>query len=125
MWWTMSLAFAGPPGTPIGGTVKAPPNVEIVPAVLESSVRLVFAGREGDEVLVDGWPAGPLPVLTQLAEGPHKVRVDGPKGRLELEVWITVTADQIPEINLAAPPPLPSPGAPDFVTPPVEPKKPS
>jgi hypothetical protein len=124
MWcWMLSLAMAGPPSSgspPIGGTVKPPTGVEIVPAVLEGSVRLVLPGREGDEVYVDGWPAGPLPVLTQLAEGPHQVKVDGVKGKVEVEVWVTVVKDKVPEIDLSAPPPPPDVTAP---TPVPAPKK--
>jgi hypothetical protein len=116
MWcWMFAVAMAGPPSSsspPIGGTVKPPNGVEIVPAVLEGSVRLVLPGREGDEVFVDGWSAGSLPVLTQLAEGPHQVRVDGTKGKVEVEVWVTVVKDKVPEINLSAPPPPPDATAP-------------
>lgn len=124
MFWMLNLALAGTTseGPPIGGTVKAPPNVEIVPSVLEGSVKLVLPGREGDEVYVDGWPAGSLPVVTQLAEGPHQVRVNGPKGKLEVEVWVTVTSGAVPEINLAAPPAPPPDVAPVVPAPAPAPK---
>lgn len=109
MFW-VGLALADTPvkgATPIGGTVKAPPNVEIIPAVLEGSVKLVLADRDGDEVIIDGWPAGNLPLTTQLAEGPHEVRVNGAKGKLDVTIWVTIQPNAVPEINLAAPPPPP------------------
>lgn len=117
-WWVLGVALAGPGvrggATAIEDRVVPPPNVEIVPQIVEGSVRLVMAGRDGDSVFVDGWPAGVLPVVTQLAEGPHTFRVEGKTGKHEIELMVTVVSGRVPDIDLALPPPEPPP-----VTPPA------
>ncbi len=99
MWMLLSgMALAGPPMPP-------PPNPEIEvvrdePA--QGKFRLVYAGREGDALKVDGWPFGNLPVETELAEGLHTFRIDGEAGKVEVSTTLVVQADAVVEIDLAA-----------------------
>jgi hypothetical protein len=118
MWWFALAALADPvrgSATSIEDGVVAPKNVEIVQQFLEGSVRIVMAGREGDAVFVDGWDAGPLPLATELSEGPHVFRVEGAKGRHQIERMVTLVAGRVTEIDLAVP---------ETPPPPVEPPKP-
>lgn len=92
-------ALAGPP-SPAPAT-----EIEVVPHFPEGQVRLTLPGREGDQVYVDGWAAGKLPLVTMLAEGPHLFRVDGAAGRLEREVYVKVNPKQVLEIDLSVEPP--------------------
>lgn len=70
MW--AAIAVAAPPPEP---------EVEIVrESYEEGPVKLTFPGREGDEVSVDGWRLGKLPVETSLLQGIHTFDVKGKAG---------------------------------------------
>jgi hypothetical protein len=106
--WT-GPALGGPPA-------PAPaPEIEIVPQFPEGQIRVVLPGREGDEVFVDGWSAGKLPVVTELAEGLHRFRVEGAAGKVEREVYVTVKPKEVLEIDLTVP--APEDAAPNNVVP--------
>lgn len=116
-----TTATAGQTTAPLNPKVQAPPNVEIVPQFVEVSVQLAFPGREGDAVFVDGWPAGKLPVVTQLAEGAHVFRIEGSTGKFEVELYVPALQDAVTEIDLSVPPPPPEVSAP-VPAPPSTPK---
>ena len=73
---------------------------------------MVYAGREGDPVYIDGWNAGLLPLETTLAGGLHKFRIDGSKGRIEIDRNVEVVPGQVVVLDLAPPPPPPPTPAP-------------
>jgi hypothetical protein len=102
-WWLGTMAVAAPPAP----KPASEPEIVVVPSVVEGMVRMVYAGREGDAVYVDGWNAGQLPLETQLAGGIHKFRIDGPKGRFEVERNVEVVPGQVVVVDLAPPPPPP------------------
>ena len=86
-------------------------EIEVVPQFQQGSVKLTMPGRDGDPVYIDGWNAGTLPVETDLAEGPHVFRVEGPAGKHEVSIYVTVAKDKVTMLDLtnpvAAPPPPP------------------
>lgn len=98
--------------TPLNPKVQAPPNVEIVPQFVDVSVNLSFPGRDGDAVFVDGWPAGKLPVQTQLSEGAHTFRIEGATGKFEVELYVPALQNAVTQIDLSVPPPPPEVSAP-------------
>jgi hypothetical protein len=108
--WLATAVFAGEPAA------KAPPpvvtEIQVIPAMVEGKVKLSLAGRDGDQVFIDEWSAGVLPVETMLAEGPHLFRVEGPRGaKHEVSIYVTVAADKVTDVDLAVPvaPPAPTP----------------
>lgn len=107
MIWLVPAALAEPPPAP-----APPPVIEVVPHFREGQVHLFFAGREGDDVYVDGWNAGVLPLTTQLMEGLHRFRVEGKKGRHEIEVVVTLAESGVTPLDLSGAPPPPTAPAP-------------
>jgi hypothetical protein len=92
-------ASAAPPAPPAPA-----PEIEIVGQTLQGPVRLTLPGREGDKLFVDGWEWGVLPVDTELAEGEHEFRVEGPKGeKLVVKFMVSLTAGQVTLIDLRNP----------------------
>ena len=111
VWWLGTMAMAAPATPPAASSTE--PEIIVVPSVVEGMVRMVYAGREGDPVFVDGWNAGVLPLETQLAGGLHRFRVDGPKGRVESDRNVEVVPGQVVVLDLGPPPPPPpAPAAP-------------
>lgn len=90
-----AIVESGLPDTPVAAPV-AP--------VEQGRVHIVLAGREGDPVSIDGWNAGVLPLDTELVAGPHVFRVDGPAGRVQVELHVVLEAGRVAEIDLAAAP---------------------
>src|SRR5688572_23159456 len=104
MWvWLASLASVGWSADPPAPAPKVITEINVIPSTTEGSVKLVMPGRDGDAVYVDGWNAGVLPVETALAEGPHLFRVEGPKGKHEVSIYVTVAKDKVTEVDLSAP----------------------
>ena len=88
-------AEADPKGPP-------PQEIEVVrDEPQQGTFRLVYAGREGDTLRVDGWPFGTLPVETELAEGLHTFRIEGAAGKLDISATLVVEADKVVEVDLA------------------------
>lgn len=83
MWWSPAVA-----ADPIVEEV-----VEIVEDDRELDVKLVFAGREGDPIKVDGWAIGRLPLETKLVEGIHVFEINGPKGRTTVTTRLEANGD--------------------------------
>lgn len=112
--WLQSTSWAAdPPKAEPAPKTKIVTEIEVVPQLLEGPVLLTMPGRDGDAVYVDGWNAGTLPVQTDLAEGPHTFRVEGPLGKHEVSIYVTVTKDKsVTKLDLSAPiapPPQPAP----------------
>jgi len=113
--WLGIIGWAAEPAKP--APKPAPPKVvtdiNVVPQLQEGQVKLTMPGRDGDAVYVDGWNAGTLPVQTDLAEGPHLFRVEGPAGTHEVSIYVTVAKDKVTTVDLtapvASPPPPPVP----------------
>jgi hypothetical protein len=79
----------------------------------------VLAGREGDQVYVDEWNAGALPLETQLAGGLHMFRVEGAKGRVTVQKNVEIVPGEVVTVDLAPPPPPAPPPAPATPPPPA------
>lgn len=111
LWWAIALStWANPPANESPGPKKAPVVIEVVPTVVEGQFKVTLADHEGDDLLVDGWPAGTLPVVTTLAEGPHRFRIKRGETLLkEIEAYVIPVADKVVEIDLAHPPKPPPP----------------
>jgi hypothetical protein len=105
VWFLGAVAIAGPSASPPG--TSSEPEIVVVPSVVEGAVKLVFAGREGDLVYIDGWKAGALPLETTLAGGIHHFRIDGETSRVELDLNVEVVPGQVVVVDLAPPPPPP------------------
>ena len=107
MWMLVLPAFAGPeaPAAPA-------PVIEVVPHFVQGQVHLFLAGREGDQVFIDDFPFGVLPLTTELTGGPHRFRVDGAKGRHTIELEVKIVPDGVAQLDLATPPPPPPAPAP-------------
>jgi hypothetical protein len=101
VWWFGQTGAAGPAQPPPEPVTE----IEIVPSVVEGPVKLVFAGREGDQVFVDEWNAGALPLETQLAGGLHTFRVEGAKGKVTVQKVVDVVPGQVVTVDLTPPPP--------------------
>lgn len=105
--WLAALATAGDPPTDPKAPKPLPPKVvteiQVIPAMVQGTVKLVLAGRDGDRVYIDGWNAGSLPVETELAEGPHIFRVEGEKGKHEVSIYVTPAAGKVTEVDLSVP----------------------
>ena len=114
VWILGAVAIASPPATSESG-----PEIVVVPSVVEGTVKLVFAGREGDTVYIDGWKAGALPLETTVAGGIHHFRIEDDTSRVELDLNVEVVPGQVVVVDLAPPPPPPPQPAP--VTPPTAP----
>jgi hypothetical protein len=104
MMWLLLPAFAQPAPPPA-------PVIEVVPAFVQGQVHVFLAGREGDQIFIDDFPFGVLPLTTELTEGPHKFRVEGPKGRHVANVDLKIVPDGVAQVDLA-PAPAPAPAAP-------------
>ena len=115
VWLLWAVAIASPSTSPPG--TSSDPEIVVVPSVVEGTVKLVFAGREGDVLYIDGWKAGALPLETTLAGGIHHFRIDGETSRVELDLNVEVVPGQVVVVDLAPPPPPPP------VPPPVTPPK--
>jgi len=109
-----TVGWAADP-TPKPPAPKVVTDINVVPAFQEGQVKLTMPGRDGDAVYVDGWNAGTLPVQTDLAEGSHVFKVEGPTGTHEVSIYVTVSKDKVTTVDLtepmAAPPPPPAPTA--------------
>ena len=96
----IATAVAAPPEPP-----PPAPTIEIVGQTQQGQVRLVWPGREGDKLFVDGWEWGVVPVETELAEGEHLFKIEGPKGpTATIPVMLKLTAGQPTTIDLSNPP---------------------
>ncbi len=119
--WMLGLTAAGAPPQP----QPAPVEIEVVPSVIEGRVRLVLAGREGDQVYVDEWNAGALPLETQLAGGLHTFRVEGAKGLVTVQKNVEVVPGEVVTVDLTPPAPAPAPPPPPASAPPPAPANPT
>jgi hypothetical protein len=106
MFWLVLSASAAPPPAP-----PPAPVIEVVPAFVQGQVHVFLAGREGDQVFIDDFPFGVLPLTTELTEGPHKFRVEGAKGRHVADLEVKIAPGAVAELDLAPPPP-PAPASP-------------
>jgi hypothetical protein len=108
LFWAL-VAQADPPAA---GQAKAPEKptvvIEVAPTVIEGSVKVAFPGFDGAKLFVDGWYAGDLPVQTDLAEGPHRFRVETSTTKQTIEAWVTPVPGSVMEIDLSAPPKPPA-----------------
>lgn len=103
--WCAMVALAAPPADKAKkGDPKTEVVIEVVPNVIEGQVRVFMPGRDGDELFVDEWTAGPLPVQTTLAEGFHHFRIEGKAGRQIIEAYVTPVVDKVIDLDLANPP---------------------
>jgi hypothetical protein len=65
------------PEGPIQTGGQQTPTAAEVAAVEQGTVRIVWTGREGEPVWIDGWQAGVLPLETEIVSGDHTFRVAG------------------------------------------------
>jgi hypothetical protein len=101
--------FAAAVAAPPAPVPAPPPTIEIVGQTKQGQVRLVWPGREGDTLFVDGWEWGALPVDTELAEGEHVFQVAGPKGeKASITVMLAVLPGQTTTVDLSRPPETPA-----------------
>lgn len=107
LWSLFVLAHAGPI------EVEPPPQIVVVddPSI-EGTVKLVFPGREGDTVYVDGWKIGTLPIETVLAQGLHTFRIEGASGKVTFDLPVSPNPAKLIQLVLAAPAPAPPPAPP-------------
>ncbi len=116
LWMATARAAEPPPAPPPA------PVIEVVGQTQQGRVKLVFPGREGDKLWVDGWEWGVLPTETELAEGEHEFRVDGPKGE-KVTVKLIVPASSANLVTVDLSKPTAAPVITPLAPPPAEPAK--
>ena len=83
--------------------VSGPTTTLDVPLASEAAasgyVMVVFSGHDGDALIIDGQPKGPLPVGAELTAGPHTFAVEGPSGTFTVNRDV-VLGDGATVINL-------------------------
>ncbi|NCG21589.1 MAG: hypothetical protein GWP91_21455 [Rhodobacterales bacterium] len=102
---TVPTASLTPPAGTSQATPEREPDVVEAPAPTASArigaIMVFYAGRSGDQLLIDGTPAGPLPVRSELAEGNHSFTVTGAVGEVKVSKMITLKPEgQITLIHL-------------------------
>lgn len=98
MIWLATAWAAEPPAEP----APPAPIIEIVGQTQQGPVKFVFPGRDGDRLFVDGWEWGVLPTQTDLAEGEHEFRVEGPKGeKVTRKLLVPANAANLVTVDLS------------------------
>lgn len=108
LWCAAALATPPAAEKPKAGDGKATVVIEVVPTIVEGQVKIFMTGHEGDQLFVDGWEAGTLPLETTLAEGPHRFKVKSPSSEQEIEGYIVPVVGKIIELDLLNPPKPPA-----------------